>query len=103
MITQRPTVARTLTHFKQDAETAQVAADELRRSSYLGLHDVRCTYRDGVLTLHGRLYSFYLKQVAQSLVRDLPNVRRIENEIEVARQPGHALLARDPQSNRAAS
>ena len=103
MITHQPTAARTLDTFRQDAMVAELATCELRRSSYLALRSVRCTYRDGVLTLRGRLYSFYLKQVAQSLVRDLASVRRVENEIEVDRQCRDASAPKNPQCSRVAS
>jgi osmotically-inducible protein OsmY len=41
-------------------------------------------YRDGVLTLQGRLPSYYLKQVAQSAVARVAGVQRVINSIEVA-------------------
>jgi len=38
---------------------------------------------DGVLILSGRLPSFYLKQVLQTDLRQMPGIRRIENRVEV--------------------
>jgi hypothetical protein len=40
-------------------------------------------YDNGVLKLRGRLPSFYLKQVLQTLLRDLEGVERIDNRVEV--------------------
>jgi osmotically-inducible protein OsmY len=37
-----------------------------------------------VLTLRGQVSSFYLKQVAQTVVRKLPGVEECVNRIEVA-------------------
>ncbi len=49
------------------------------------LKQVSCEMDDGVLTLRGRVPSYYLKQVAQAAVSRANGVRRIENRIEVAR------------------
>ncbi len=65
------------------------AEGRLRRRPYRALHQVCCSYRDGVLTLRGRLPSYYLKQIAQTAVAGIEGVRRIDNQIEVApRLPG---------------
>lgn len=55
----------------------------LRHNSYLALKNVRCDYREGVLTLRGCLPTYYLKQMAQSVVARVEGVQRIVNEIEV--------------------
>jgi osmotically-inducible protein OsmY len=44
---------------------------------------ITCHFEDGVLTLRGKLPSFYLKQLAQEAVREVHRVRRVINEIEV--------------------
>lgn len=67
---------------QDDAVMAQAAA-ELRRSSYTALRQIECHVRDGVLTLTGRVSSYYEKQIAQTLVQfRLPNVK-IQNELQV--------------------
>lgn len=38
---------------------------------------------DGVVVLHGQVQSFYEKQLAQEVVRQLDSVIRIDNQIEV--------------------
>jgi osmotically-inducible protein OsmY len=67
--------------------TAQV---RLRRSSYLALREVACNARDDVVYLHGRLPSYFLKQVAQEIAAGVEGVRRVINRIVVLRpaRPG---------------
>ncbi len=104
MITRHPTIAHTsacLTH--HDVKIAGLAACEFQRSSYRALRDVGCTYHDGVLTLRGCLSSFYLKQVAQTLVRDLPSVERIDNQIEVVSPPHSGSARNSTDGDQAAS
>jgi hypothetical protein len=47
-----------------------------------------------VLTLCGCLPSFYLKQILQTLLRDLEGVERIENLVHVTGAPSRAAVAR---------
>jgi hypothetical protein len=42
----------------------------------------------GVLTLRGRLPSFYLKQMLQTLLRNLDGVTRIDNQVDVVSSIG---------------
>ena len=60
------------------------AQSRLRKSAYHELRLVSCDFHEGVLTLRGRISSFYLKQVAQTLVRELDGVEEINNRLEVA-------------------
>ena len=62
----------------------QVAANRLRGAGYTHLAQVACVFREGVLILRGRVPSFYLKQLAQSLVQPLDGVEQVDNRIEVA-------------------
>jgi osmotically-inducible protein OsmY len=55
----------------------------LESAPYFALRDIICASQDGVLTLRGRLPSYYLKQLAQTVVADVEGVTRIVNEIEV--------------------
>jgi len=48
-------------------------------------HQVTFSSFAGILTLDGRLPSFYLKQVLQTLLRDLDGVTRIDNRVDVVR------------------
>jgi osmotically-inducible protein OsmY len=58
------------------------AVARLRRSSYREVRGVTCEFHEGVLTLRGHLPSFYLKQVAQSLVDGIEGVEEINNRLE---------------------
>jgi osmotically-inducible protein OsmY len=62
---------------------AEAAERSLRHSQYAALRQVTCTFHEGRLSLHGRLPSFYLVQIAQALVGRLPGVQQVENRIQV--------------------
>jgi osmotically-inducible protein OsmY len=64
-------------------EIADIAQDELRRSSYFELRDISCDFSGGVLTLRGRVPSYHLKQLAQATVADVPGVIEVHNQVEV--------------------
>ncbi len=72
------------------------AQSRLRRSGYNELHLVSCELHEGVLTLRGHVSSFHLKQVAQTLVRDLDGVGEINNRLEVATPLRDRTEGRDP-------
>jgi hypothetical protein len=55
----------------------------LSQSSYRALHEVRCDYSQGVLTLHGRVPSYYLKQLAQEMAKRVAHGKVINNLIRV--------------------
>ena len=55
----------------------------LRRSPKLGLAHVSCELREGMAILHGKVSSFYLKQVAQELVKKVDEVKMVVNQISV--------------------
>lgn len=72
-------------------------AVEVRASVLLHSHphlqhfssNVQCCFRERCLCLAGTVPSFYLKQLAQETLRDMPGVERIENRIAVVSpQPG---------------
>jgi osmotically-inducible protein OsmY len=56
----------------------------LGKSGYHELHLVSCDFHEGVLTLRGCESSFYLKQIAQELIRRLKGVEEVNNRLEVA-------------------
>lgn len=59
----------------------------LAATGYVALRHVSCFHRDGVVTLEGDVPSFYLKQVAQTAIRDLKAVKQIVNRLRVAEMP----------------
>jgi osmotically-inducible protein OsmY len=62
------------------------AESRLHESDQLELHGIRCTFRRGILTLYGMVSSFYARQVAQELIKDLEGIDIIDNQIEVNSQ-----------------
>ena len=66
-------------------ELAARVESHLRATSYAQLRDVSCETELGVLTLRGRVSTFYMKQIAQTLVREVPGVSQVVNLIQVAR------------------
>lgn len=50
--------------------------------------DVTYHYSRGTLTLRGRLPSFYLKQVLQTLLCDIEGVELIDNQVDVDSSTG---------------
>jgi osmotically-inducible protein OsmY len=63
--------------------TGELVQSRLHGSPYLALRDIGCTYEGGVLTLQGRLPTYYLKLMAQSVVADVEGVTTVVNCIEV--------------------
>jgi osmotically-inducible protein OsmY len=77
--------------FSKEKQAVQAEAQSrLRKSGYHELHVVSCEFHEGVLTLRGRVSSFYLKQVAQEVIRRLEGAEEVNNRLEVAESPGPA-------------
>ncbi len=62
------------------------AESRLHESNYLELHQIRCTFRHGILTLCGMVSTFHARHVAQELIKDLEGIDIIDNQIEVNSQ-----------------
>jgi len=67
---------------------AHQAKERLGSTSYHFLRFVDCRFQNGVLTLRGRVPSFYLKQMAQSVLANLEGVDRIDNRVDVVSPRG---------------
>jgi len=63
---------------------------QLRQAPYLALRQVVCEVRDGVLLLRGCVPSYYMKQVAQSIVHCVESTLEIHNQLDVLPLPGGA-------------
>jgi osmotically-inducible protein OsmY len=63
---------------------------QLRQAPYLALRQVVCEIRDGVLLLRGRVPSYYMKQVAQSIVHCVESTLEIHNQLDVLPLPAGA-------------
>ena len=70
--------------------------ERLSQSCHFSRHwrEILCDFQDGVLTLEGRLPSFYLKQVLQSIIRDVPGIQRINNQVDVVSAAGLSSVRR---------
>lgn len=67
----------------EDRRLASAAEKLLRESSYYPLRNISCDQRNGTLILHGRVRSYYMKQMAQVLIRQINPEKGIDNRIEV--------------------
>jgi osmotically-inducible protein OsmY len=72
---------------KDGSDVAKAAEARLRTSPYSALKNVSCEYDDGELILHGRLGSYYHKQLAQERVRGVEGVVQVVNRTEVVIPP----------------
>lgn len=66
---------------RQSVERA--ARKLLTATGYRKLKRIDCLYRDGEMTLRGKVPSYYHKQLAQECIRNAPHVARIVNQLEV--------------------
>ncbi len=73
-------IARIPSHVPGPARQAET---RLKQSSHAALRRVRCDFHEGVLTLRGRVSSYYLKQLAQTLTAGVKEVQELVNRIEV--------------------
>ncbi len=55
----------------------------IKGSLHLVGHHVSCEHQHGTVILHGKVNSFYQKQMAQEVLRNLDGVQRIVNLLEV--------------------
>lgn len=55
----------------------------IKSSRHLAGHQVFCQEESGTIVLHGKVTSFFQKQMAQEALRKLSGVENIINELEV--------------------
>jgi osmotically-inducible protein OsmY len=72
---------------KDGDDVAKAAVARLRTCPYSALRSVSCEYDDGMLILHGRLSSYYQKQLAQETVSGFEGVVQVVNRTEVVIPP----------------
>ena len=82
-VARSPHIVGTESALSTRSRVEKLAERRLRESSYRALRNVRCNYHEGVLTLRGCLRSYYLKQVAQSVVARIEGVELVNNRVEV--------------------
>jgi BON domain len=67
-----------------DDDGLRIAALKLlQSSSYTTLRRLRCEVTDAVVIVHGILPSYYLKQIAQTIVLRLEGIEGVVNLVEV--------------------
>jgi osmotically-inducible protein OsmY len=57
--------------------------EALHHNSLRGLARVTCELRAGMAILHGKVSSFYLKQLAQEVVKKVDGVELVVNQVDV--------------------
>ncbi len=62
---------------------SESAAARLRQGPYLELRQAAISWQKGILALRGHVSSYYLRQIAQTLVQGLDGVEAIDNQLEV--------------------
>ena len=55
----------------------------IRQNPHLAGHQVFCQHEQGIVVLHGRVKSFFQKQMAQESLKRLEGVEKVINELEV--------------------
>jgi osmotically-inducible protein OsmY len=66
-----------------DAQRLLATQSALRNSGYQSLSRVSCEIRGGKVVLTGEVPSYYVKQLAQTIVQRLVFVEHVENRLEV--------------------
>lgn len=67
----------------------------LQNCCYASVQQIECECRGDIIHLHGRLPSFYLKQIAQTVAaQHAEGAMAIVNSIEVNSHPGDAIAGR---------
>lgn len=83
-VRQRNRVPIELLRAQWEQEITERLNAELGNSSYYAVRRVLCEFCDGTLILRGQVPSYFLKQIAQTVVRRGSNGSvRIENQLEV--------------------
>jgi len=82
-----------------DREVVRQARDHLKQHTHFRnhTHAIEVGYQDGRLVLKGRVPSFYLKQVLQTVLRDLPGVSQVDNQVDVVSSCGLSSVSSPPK------
>ena len=67
----------------QDSEWVYEARQVLRATGYPQFRSIEVMITDGIATIRGTVPTYYLKQMAQSVLMDLEGVRAVQNELAV--------------------
>ena len=70
--------------FSPEDDGLRSAALKLFQSSgYGSIRRLQCEVTEGVVTVHGTVPNYYLKQMAQTLINRLETIRSVTNLVEV--------------------
>lgn len=64
-------------------ELLQRVDSAIKTSPHLAGHQVFCQEESGIVVLHGKVDSFFQKQMAQETLKKLDGVEKVINELEV--------------------
>jgi osmotically-inducible protein OsmY len=66
-----------------DDDLRSAALDRLQSSGYAALRRLQCQVTEGVVIVHGLVTSYFLKQMAQTVIQQLDGIQRVTNLVEV--------------------
>ena len=84
MIQATPPAASTSDGTSAIPGVAEIAQQRLRECPYPALRQVNCCFDGGVLVLTGGVPTFYMKQMAQTLLCRLEHVEVLDNRLVVS-------------------
>ncbi len=79
----RPELSEALVVCNDAGGIVEQAERRLQAGPYPVLRQISCEFADGLLVLRGAVGSYYLKQMAQTLVSRIPGVTRVDNRLDV--------------------
>lgn len=79
-------MVRASSHNDERRRVELAAQEKLLQTSYPEIRHLICEFHEGILSLRGRVSSFYMKQQAQAALQGLAGVERVMNHLEVRRR-----------------
>jgi osmotically-inducible protein OsmY len=79
-------VVRAGYHEDERRRVELAAQEKLLLTLYPEIRHLICEFHEGILSLRGRVSSFYMKQQAQATLQGLEGVERVMNHVEVRRR-----------------
>jgi hypothetical protein len=94
-----PTITQAKSPIRKSTAEQQVYRSVQRRLANCSYAFIFCKvtwdFEDGRLTLRGCVPSFYLKQTLQELLRDIEQVKQIDNQTDVVNSSGLSSVRTD--------
>jgi osmotically-inducible protein OsmY len=89
-------MGKSLTGGEPRGGVAAQAEGRLRESPEHADCPIICEFRDGTLTLRGRVHRYWLRQSARWFVQGIPGVEAVDNRIDVIPLPIPEYPGRQP-------